>query len=191
MAEAAPADEVTPVPPAADDAAAEEEEEEEEEQQQLDEVDVDDGDVDAHEPAEAKAKAKAAKEAKEAAAAAAEAAAAARPAGKKRAREGESSHSDALYSGQVYDVDAGCAACGLDSSEDEADEMDEAADDDDAYAHALHAQGVDGQQEPRLGPADGELLEGADRGVERGELLRARPLAVQPRDDRWQHAHVR
>ena len=46
MAEAAPADEVTPVPPAADDAAAEEEEEEE--QQQLDEVDVDDGDVDAH-----------------------------------------------------------------------------------------------------------------------------------------------
>ena len=32
MAEAAPADEVTPVPPVADDAAAEEEEEEEEEQ---------------------------------------------------------------------------------------------------------------------------------------------------------------
>ena len=52
MAEAAPADEVTPVPPAADDAAAEEEEEEE--QQQLDEVDVDDGDVDAHEPLQKK-----------------------------------------------------------------------------------------------------------------------------------------
>ena len=55
MAEAAPADEVTPVPPAADDAAAEEEEEEVlEEQQQLDEVDVDDGDVDAHEPLQKK-----------------------------------------------------------------------------------------------------------------------------------------
>ena len=62
-----------------------------------------------------------------------EAAAAARPAGKKRAREGESSHSDALYSGQVYDVGAGCAGFGLDSSDDEADEMDEAVDGDDAF----------------------------------------------------------
>ena len=160
------------MPPAADDAAAEEEEEEEE---QPDEVEEDDGDVDPHEPLQKKYYRENSPG----------------TAGKKRAREGESSHSDALYSGQVYDVDAGCAAFGLDSSEDEADEMDEAADDDDAYAHALHAQGVDGQQEPRLDPADGELLEGADRGVERGELLRARPLAVQPRDDRWQHALVR
>ena len=52
MAEAAPADEVTPVPPAADDAAAEEEEEEEEEQP--DEVEEDDGDVDPHEPLQKK-----------------------------------------------------------------------------------------------------------------------------------------
>ena len=51
MAEAAPADEVTPVPPAADYAAAEEEEEQ---QQPPDEVEEDDGDVDPHEPLQKK-----------------------------------------------------------------------------------------------------------------------------------------